>query len=87
MRVGNLAQLATALQGVARTYRLNLYGRVREVAATERLVILKTLHCQVRVVWANVAIIDRQPALFAEAQLDLARRSTGRRRPRHAPAY
>jgi copper ion binding protein len=50
-RLGNPAQLAAALQGEARTYTLNLYGGVREVAAAERLVMLKTLRCQVRVVW------------------------------------
>ncbi len=50
-RLGNPAQLAAALQGEARTYTLNLYGGVSEVTAAERLVMLKTLHCQVRVVW------------------------------------
>ena len=50
-RLGNTAQLAATLQAEARTYTLNLYGRVREVVAAERLVMLKTLRCPVRVVW------------------------------------
>jgi hypothetical protein len=50
-RLGNAAQLATTLRGEARAYTLNLYGGMREVMAVDRLVILKTLRCQVRVVW------------------------------------
>lgn len=50
-RLGHTAQLAAALQAGAGTYTLNLYGRVREVVAAERLVMLKTLRCQARVVW------------------------------------
>jgi len=50
-RSGNTAQLATALRADARAYTLNLYGGVREIMAVDRLVMLKTLRCQVRVVW------------------------------------
>ena len=50
-RVGNAAQLAATLRAEASAYTLNLYGGVREVMAVDRLVILKTLRCQVRVVW------------------------------------
>ena len=50
-RLGNTAQLAATLRSGARAYTLNLYGGVREVMAVERLVMLKTLRCQVRVVW------------------------------------
>lgn len=50
-RLGNTAQWAAALQAGAGTYTLNLYGRVREVVAVERLVMLKTLRSRVRVVW------------------------------------
>jgi hypothetical protein len=50
-RLGNAAQLAATLRTEARAYTLNLYGGVREVMAVDRLVILKTLRCQVRVVW------------------------------------
>ena len=43
--------MATTLRATARTLTLNLYGRVREVVAAEQVVMLKTLRCQVRVVW------------------------------------
>jgi hypothetical protein len=66
-RLGNPAQLAAALQGEARTYTLNLYGGVREVAAAERLVMLKTLRCQVRVVW-----VFRRTQWIALVTTDLA---------------
>jgi hypothetical protein len=66
-RLGNPAQLAAALQSEARTYTLNLYGGVREVTAAERLVMLKTLHCQVRVVW-----VFRRTQWIALVTTDLA---------------
>ena len=50
-RLGNAAQLAADLRAEAGTYPLNLYGGVRAVLAVERLVMLKTLRCPVRVVW------------------------------------
>ena len=50
-RLGNAGELAATLRIDAHTYTLNLYGKVREVMAVERLVMLKTLRCQVRVVW------------------------------------
>jgi hypothetical protein len=50
-RLGNAADLAQTLQAEARTYTLPLYGRVRAVMAVERQVMLRTLRCQVRVVW------------------------------------
>jgi hypothetical protein len=51
VRAGTAAQLATTLRAEAQSYTLHLYGRMREVVAVERLVILKTLRCPVRVVW------------------------------------
>ena len=50
-RLGNATQLAATQRVGARTYTLNLYGGRREVVAVDRLVMLKTLHCRVRVVW------------------------------------
>ena len=50
-RLGSVKALAPALRAAAPTYALNLYGRVRDVIATERVVMLKTWRCQVRVVW------------------------------------
>jgi hypothetical protein len=50
-RLGNAAQLAETVRADARTYTLNLYGGQRTVVAVDRLVMLKTLHRRVRVVW------------------------------------
>jgi hypothetical protein len=50
-RLGSVKAMQTALRATARSYSLNLYGQVREVIAAERVVMLKTLRCQVRVVW------------------------------------
>ena len=35
----------------AKTYTVHVYGALREVVAAERIVMLKTLRCRVRVVW------------------------------------
>jgi hypothetical protein len=50
-RLGSAAELAAAMRNKAQTYTLHIYGAVREVVAAERVVILKTLRCPVRVVW------------------------------------
>jgi len=50
-RLGNAAELAEAMRDHANTYTLHLYGALREVLAAERVVMLKTLRCRVRVVW------------------------------------
>lgn len=50
-RLGNAADLAATLQAEVCAYTLPLYGRVRAVMAVERLIMLRTLRCQVRVVW------------------------------------
>jgi hypothetical protein len=66
-RLGNAAQLAASLRGEARAYTLNLYGGVREVMAVDRLVMLKTLRCPVRVVW-----VFRKTQWIALVTTDLA---------------
>ena len=66
-RLGSAAQLAAGLRGEARAYTLNLYGGVREVMAVDRLVILKTLRCPVRVVW-----VFRKTQWIALVTTDLA---------------
>ena len=43
--------MALAQRTRAQTYSLKLYGRVRDVVAAEQVPMLKTLRCQVRVVW------------------------------------
>jgi len=50
-RLGNAGQLAATLRESARSYTIKLYGGMRDVAAAERVVMLKTLRCPVRVVW------------------------------------
>jgi hypothetical protein len=50
-RLGSVKAMALAQRATAKTYALNLYGRVRDVVAAEQVVMLKTLRCQVRVVW------------------------------------
>jgi hypothetical protein len=50
-RLGSAELLADTLRPSAQSYTLNLYGKLRTVIAAERLVMLKTLRCQVRVVW------------------------------------
>jgi hypothetical protein len=50
-RLGNAAELVAAMREKARTHTLHVYGAVREVVAAERVLMLKTLRCPVRVVW------------------------------------
>jgi hypothetical protein len=49
-RLGNAAALAAQMRDKARTYTLHVYGAQREVVAAQRVVMLKTLRCPVRVV-------------------------------------
>jgi SRSO17 transposase len=50
-RLGNAADLAAAIREQTRTYTVHVYGALREVQAADRVVMLKTLRCPVRVVW------------------------------------
>ncbi len=50
-RLGSAADLASRFKGLASQYDVNLYGRRRTVVAHDRVVMLKTLKCAVRVVW------------------------------------
>ncbi|WP_347988654.1 transposase [Methylomonas sp. AM2-LC] len=50
-RLGSTAEMAQAYQALATIYTVNLYGKQRDVRAYERMVMLKTLKCPVRVVW------------------------------------
>jgi hypothetical protein len=50
-RLGNAAALAEAMRANAKPYTLHVYSGQREVLAAERVVMLKTLRCPVRVVW------------------------------------
>jgi hypothetical protein len=51
IKLGNASSLASEFMNHARHYDVNLYGRPRTVLAYDRVVMLKTLKCPVRVVW------------------------------------
>lgn len=50
-KIGNAASLASEFLKYAVTYSVNLYGKQRDVIAFDKIVMLKTLKCTVRVVW------------------------------------
>jgi DDE superfamily endonuclease len=50
-RLGSVTDVANRVQQFATTYSVNLYGKQREIWAYDRIVMLKTLKCPVRVVW------------------------------------
>jgi hypothetical protein len=50
-KLGNAALLAAQFKPLAKQYSVNLYGHIRSVDAYERVVMLKTLKCAVKVVW------------------------------------
>lgn len=48
---GKASELASRFFDQAMSYNVHLYGRIREVMAFDRVFMLKTLKCPVRVVW------------------------------------
>jgi hypothetical protein len=50
-RLGTCTEVAVRIKAQASTHRVFLYGHYREVMATTKVVMLKTLKCPVRVVW------------------------------------
>jgi hypothetical protein len=50
-KLGSVAVVAARFKPLASQYAVNLYGRDRTVVAYERVVMLKTLRCAVKVVW------------------------------------
>ncbi len=50
-KMGNTASLAVRFKPLATEYTVNLYGRERTVVAYDRVVMLKTIRCAVKVVW------------------------------------
>jgi hypothetical protein len=50
-KLGDTSSLATKYWHRANEYIVNLYGRTRTVEAYDRIVMLKTLKCAVRIVW------------------------------------
>jgi hypothetical protein len=51
LRLGSASEMAKVVQQEAKRYSVHLYGKPREVLAYDRIVLLKTLKCPVRVVW------------------------------------
>jgi hypothetical protein len=51
LRLGSASEMAKVVQQEAKRYSVHLYGKPREVLAYDRIVLLKTLKCSVRVVW------------------------------------
>ena len=66
-KLGNASSLASQYRHLAKQYAVNLYGQIRTVVAYDRLVMLKTLKCPVRVVW-----VYRQTQWVALFSTDLA---------------
>lgn len=50
-KLGNTSSLAIRFRPLAKEYGVNLYGRNRTVIAYDRVVMLKTIRCAVKVVW------------------------------------
>ena len=50
-KLGNAASMAAYYRSLAQEYTVNLYGRDRTILAYERVVMLKTMRCAVKVVW------------------------------------
>jgi hypothetical protein len=50
-KLGSAAWLAVRFKSMAKEYTVNLYGRKRTVVAYDRVVMLKTIRCAVKVVW------------------------------------
>jgi len=75
-RLGCAAELAASMRAQATTYSLHVYSGVREVLAAERVVMLKTLRCPVRVVWVYrntqwVALMTTDLTLSVEQIVEL----------------
>lgn len=70
-KLGNASSLASRHKCLGKEYCVNLYSRIRTVIAYERVVMLKTLKCPVRVVWVYrqkqwVALFSTDPTLSVE---------------------
>ena len=50
-KLGSAASLAVRFRSLAKEYTVNLYGRDRTAVAYDRVVMLKTIRCAVKVVW------------------------------------
>lgn len=50
-KAGNATTLASTFRNLASTCSVNLYGKQRDILAYSQIMMLKTLKCEVRVVW------------------------------------
>ncbi len=50
-KIGNATSLAVMFKSLAREYTVNLYGRDRTIVAYDRVLMLKTIRCAIKVVW------------------------------------
>ena len=72
-----MADLALQFRNLAKSYKVHLYGKSREVLAYDQVFMLKTLRCPVRVVW--VYRKTRWVALFTtDLRLSVGNRSDPR---------
>jgi len=74
-KLGTAASLAAEFKSLASEYTVNLYSRERTVVAYERVVMLKTLRCAVKVVWVYrktqwVAIFSTDLTLSVEQVIE-----------------
>jgi ribosomal protein L32 len=67
-RIGTCAEIAASVKAQASNHRVFLYGHYRDVLATTKVVMLKTLKCPVRVVWVYR---NTQWVAFFSTDLDL----------------
>jgi hypothetical protein len=70
-RLGSASDLAAVFRTWAKPYTVSLYGKSREVLAYDRILMLKTLRCPVRVVWIYrgtqwIALVTTDLALTVE---------------------
>jgi len=70
-KLGSASDLAAAHQAQAKPYEVSLYGKCRELRAHDRVLMLKTLRCRVRVVWVYrgshwIALVTTDLALSVE---------------------
>ena len=81
-RLGSASELAAAYQAKAKPYDVSLYGKCREVLAHDRVLMLKTLRCPVRVVWVYrgsqwIALVTTDLALTVQQIIDDLERTKG----------
>ncbi|MBC8438519.1 MAG: transposase [Deltaproteobacteria bacterium] len=75
VRLGSIDECALRYKDKAQAYKVNLYGKEREVSAYTQDVILKTMKCSVRIVWVfrrtrYIAIMTTDLSLSVEEMIE-----------------